>query len=100
MQPDWERVATIGMVCLLVIVVAIMSGIVLVSLSDTNMAAFGHWVDIRGSGIWKTIAGAAAAVASFLFGHRRGRDAGQAEAEAADAAAANGHPTGTAAAAA
>ena len=97
---DWERVATIGIVCALLGVVAIMTGIVLASLSDTNVAALGHWIDEHGTDIWKTVAGAATAAATFLFGHRRGRTMGRNDAEVADAAAAEGLATGSAAAAA
>lgn len=76
-----------------------MTGAVLISLSDANMKSLGHWFDGHGADIWKTVAGAAAAVATFLFGHRRGRVTGRTETEIADAAAAKGQPSGDAAAA-
>lgn len=96
---DWERVATIGIVCGLLGVTAVMAGLVLISLSDANIASMGHWIDARGSDIWKAVAGAAAAAATFLFGHRRGRTVGRDDAEIADAAAARGLPRGDDAAA-
>ena len=98
-ERDWERVATIGIVCGLLAVVGVIAGVVLVSLSDNNMTSLGEWVDANGSDIWRAVAGAAAAAATFLFGHRRGRTMGRSDAEIANADAARGMGSGDEAAA-
>jgi len=91
---DRELVATLGIACGLLAVVAVMTGLVLISLSDGNVASLGHWVDRHGSDIWKAVTAAAAAAATFLFGHRRGRTMGRSDAEIENAAAARGLGSG------
>jgi hypothetical protein len=87
---DWERVATIGIICGLLAVVVVTAGVFVISLSDGNITSLGHWVDAHGTSLWKAAGGAAVAAATFLFGHRRGRTMGRSDAEIADADAARG----------
>ena len=90
----WQRVVLGANATALLAVVVVCFTVVLLSLSESQLTAFGHWVDAHGSGIWTAVTGAVVATAGFFGGNLRGQKTGKQSA----AAIAEGQASGDAAA--
>ena len=75
-----ERIAVLAITVAFLIVVVIVFGAVLTSLSETQMTSFGHWIDRNWEEFAKIGIGAVTAVATFVVGRQGGIKVGKGQA--------------------
>lgn len=80
LETPTQRIIVLGIVLGFFAVIALALGWVLSSLSDTNTASLGHWLDKHSAAAWGFLVGAVPSIATYLFGRRAGRKAGKTEA--------------------